>query len=178
MTPGNVADGVVAAELIEELVAHEASAHGPGATATPAADAVEMDESPIDDTPEAGGEPGEAQPQTKAVYGDCAYGTGQVLAHLNAKRIDAVVKSPRPQAADGHFTKDDFEVDLETDTVRCPNGVTVAIAWGKMEGQARFGKDCAACPLRDRCTNSTHGRGVNVGLYEAWRGAHAGPSER
>jgi hypothetical protein len=104
---------------------------------------------------------------TKTVYGDCAYGTGEIIAELHDARIDPNVKTPRPQAPDGHFTKDDFTVDLDDDTVTCPNGITVGIHWGNKEGQARFGTNCATCPLRDRCTSSRHGRGVAVGLYEA-----------
>lgn len=138
VSAANVADGAVTAELIDELINHQP---------------------PADPTTD--------KPPTKTAYGDCAYGTGEVLAELNAAGIDPNVKTPRPQAPDGHFTKDDFTVDLDDDTVTCPNGVTVGIHWGRKEGQARFGKNCATCPLRDRCTSSTHGRGVAVGFYEA-----------
>lgn len=139
VSAGNVADGAVAVELIEELIDHEP-------LADPTSDGV---------TP------------TKTVYGDCAYGTGEVLADLHANGIDPNVKTPKPQAPQGHFTKDDFEVDLEHDEVTCPNGITVPIHWGKKEGQARFAKACATCPLRDQCTSSRHGRGVSVGFHES-----------
>jgi hypothetical protein len=138
VSAGNIADGAVAAELVDELINHQP---------------------PADPTTD--------EPATKTVYGDCAYGTGEVLAELDAAGIDPNVKTPRPQAPDGHFTKDDFTVDLDDDTVTCPNGITVGIHWGNKEGQARFGKNCATCPLRERCTSSTHGRGVAVGFYEA-----------
>lgn len=138
VSAGNVADGAVTAELVEELIDHQLAP-----------------------------DPTTGEPPTKTIYGDCAYGTGEVLADLNAARIDPNVKTPKPQAPDGHFTKDDFDVDLETDTVTCPNGVTVAIHWGKKEGQARFAKACATCPLRDQCTSSANGRGVAVGFYES-----------
>ena len=138
VSAGNVADGAVAAELVEELIRHQP---------------------PADPTTD--------QPPTKTAYGDCAYGTGEIIAELNAAGIDPNVKTPRPQAPDGHFTKDDFTVDLDDDTVTCPNGITVGIHWGPKEGQARFGTNCATCPLRDRCTSSRHGRGVAVGFYES-----------
>jgi hypothetical protein len=138
VTAGNVADGAVAAELVEELINQQ-----------PPAD------------------PTTGEPPAKTVYGDCAYGTGEVLADLNAAGIDPNVKTPKPQAPDGHFTKDDFDIDLENGTATCPNGITVPIHWGKREGQARFGKACATCPLRDQCTSSTNGRGVAVGFYES-----------
>jgi hypothetical protein len=138
VSAGNMADGAVTTELVEELINFE-----------PPAD------------------PTTGEPPAKTAYGDCAYGTGEVLANLNAARIDPNVKTPKPQAPDGHFTKDDFIVDLETNTVTCPNDVTVAIHWGKREGQARFGKACATCPRRDQCTSSRNGRGVAVGFYES-----------
>jgi len=109
----------------------------------------------------------DAPTATKTVYGDCAYGTGEVIAHLEAHGIDPNVKSQRPQAPDGHFTKDDFRVDLESNEVTCPNGITASIQWGKRQGHARFARACASCPLRDRCTSSASGRGVSVGPHEA-----------
>ena len=150
VTAGNVADGAVVDELIEELIDHEPPAQDP----TP------------DQGEPRGDEGNDGEPATKSVYGDCAYGTGEVLANLNANRVDPNVKSPQPQAPGGHFTKNDFEINLENDTATCPNGITVAIHWGKTEGQARFGKACATCPLRDQCTSSANGRGVAVGFYE------------
>jgi Transposase DDE domain/Transposase domain (DUF772) len=143
VSAGNVADGAVAGELVEELVNYQPPAH-------PQAD---------DDAP------------TKTVYGDSAYGSGEVLADLNAAGIDPNVKTPRPQAPDGHFTKDDFNINLEHGTVTCPAGVTVGIGRGRkgparMEKQARFGQACATCPLRDQCTGSANGRVVTVGSYE------------
>ncbi len=77
------------------------------------------------------------------------------------------MKTQKPQAPNGHFTKDDFEVNLENDTVSCPNGSTVPIAWGRRDGVARFANACAACPLRARCTSSSQGRSISVGYYEA-----------
>lgn len=167
VTPGNVADGAVIAELVEELIDHEAPPAGttsPGAKTNQAQDETgaialdQVDGPEVSDAREA---------ETKKVYGDCAYGTGEVLAYLHAKRIDPVVKTPRPQAPGGHFTKDHFDVDLETDTVTCPNNVSVAIQWGPNAGQARFAKACADCPRRDQCTSSAHGRQITVGFYES-----------
>jgi len=142
VSAGNVADAAVAGELVEELVDHQPS----------------------------GPEPGDAKP-AKTVYGDCAYGSGEVLADLKAAEIDPNVKTQRPQAPDGHFTKDDFDIDLEHGTVTCPAGTTVGIGRGRKgparkERQARFGQACATCPLRDQCTSSANGRVVTVGSYE------------
>lgn len=167
VSSGNVADGPVTAELIEELIEHQPPAASTGAQSgeqdrgVTGTDDISPTGAPVGPAPES------EDAATKTVYGDCAYGTGEVLAHLNANGIDPVVKTPRPQAPDGHFTKDDFTVDLEAGTVTCPNDVTVAVQWGRNGGQARFARACASCPLRDRCTSSANGRGVTIGLYEA-----------
>jgi transposase len=64
------------------------------------------------------------------------------------------------QAAEG-FSKADFHVDWDQQVVTCPEGKE-SISWlpstypkGGMQFEARFArKDCAACPMRSRCTRS------------------------
>jgi hypothetical protein len=108
-----------------------------------------------------------AEPEA-TVYGDAAYGTGELLERLAAARVDANIKVQPPAAAGGKFTKDDFDVDLETDTVTCPNGVTAPITWtNRSGGTARFGEACSACPLAEQCTNSPRGRSIHLGDHEA-----------
>jgi hypothetical protein len=59
-------------------------------------------------------------------------------------------------------------VNLEDDTVTCPNGVTVTIRRHiKGSGLAKFATACDACPLRSQCTKSAKGRNITVGLNEA-----------
>jgi transposase len=58
------------------------------------------------------------------------------------------------------FPKTAFALDWEQQTIRCPNGALLPFAPG---GTVRFpAPTCAACPLRDRCTTSTHGRSVTI----------------
>ena len=58
------------------------------------------------------------------------------------------------------FPKTAFALDWDARTIRCPNGVLLPFAPG---GTVRFpAATCAACPLRDRCTTSVHGRSVAV----------------
>lgn len=65
------------------------------------------------------------------------------------------------------FAKDAFDVDLRTETVTCPNGVTGPIRRGvKSEGIAYFGPACTDCPLRAQCTKSRDGRSITVGVHE------------
>ena len=141
VTAGNVGDAAAADELLEELL-----------------DAIPpRTERPL--TP--------AEPEA-TVYGDSAYGTGPLLDKLAAAGVEANIKVQPSTAAGGRFTKDDFVVDLETDTVTCPNRQTVPIGWTKRSGGiARFAKACAACPLAERCTTSPNGRTISVGDHEA-----------
>jgi transposase len=63
-------------------------------------------------------------------------------------------------AAEG-FSKADFHVDWDHQVVTCPQGKQ-SISWlpstypkGGMQFEARFARnDCAACPMRSRCTRS------------------------
>jgi len=114
------------------------------------------------------------------VYGDAAYGTGALLARLEAAGIDPHVKVPPPTAPGGRFAKDRFGIDLAAGTVTCPDQVTVPIAWGASGGTARFGAATGTCPLAPGCTSSAKGRAVWVGNYEAQlaaaRARHADPA--
>ncbi len=58
------------------------------------------------------------------------------------------------------FPKTAFALDWDARTIRCPNGALLPFAPG---GTVRFpAATCAACPLRDRCTTSIHGRSVTI----------------
>ena len=68
-----------------------------------------------------------------------------------------------PTAPGGRFTKDQFRIDLQAQTVTCPARVTVAIRPARRGGgRAWFGAACSVCPLRDGCTTSVQGRVVAV----------------
>lgn len=81
-------------------------------------------------------------------------------------RIDSGCKTQAPTAPGGLFPKDRVDVDLVASTVTCPAGITVPIGGGRA-GRAYVGEACVTCPLRARCTNSTGGRTISVGRYEA-----------
>ncbi len=103
-----------------------------------------------------------------AVYGDAAYGSGDQLAELDGRGIDAKVKCQPPSSRNGKFSKDDFAVDLDADTVSCPAGATVPIVRASDgSGVAHFGGHCASCPLRSRCTDAARGRNVTIHRHEA-----------
>lgn len=103
-----------------------------------------------------------------AVYGDAAYGAGELLATLEKAYAEIKTKVQPPPGQGGRFAKDRFTVDLEAGTVSCPHGVTATIRPAKDGGGlARFATACAGCPLAAQCTSSKQGRTVAVNRYEA-----------
>ena len=105
------------------------------------------------------------------VYGDASYGTADIVEKLEDAGIDANVKVQRPSPPrKGLFSKSEFDVDLELQTVRCPNGVVVPIKIRKTAdraGIASFDSHCGDCPLKHSCTISKTGRQVRVHAKEA-----------
>lgn len=103
------------------------------------------------------------------MYGDSAYGTGEFQQHLNDHDIESRCRTQPPAPRPGGlFTKDDFTIDLNDDTVTCPAGETVDIERDAHDdGIARFAEACAGCPLREHCTTSARGRTIRVGRHEA-----------
>ena len=66
------------------------------------------------------------------------------------------------------FLKTAFELDWEQQRIRCPNQQEMPFEPG---GTVQFPAEvCAACPLRERCTSSPHGRSVSIHPDEALLG--------
>ena len=103
------------------------------------------------------------------VFGDSAYGTGQFQQHLDDNDIKSRCRTQPPSPLPGGlFAKDRFNVDLDDDTVTCPNDVTVSIRRGVHgDGIAYFAEHCITCPLRVTCTGSAAGRTIRVNVHEA-----------
>jgi hypothetical protein len=153
VTPGNSGDAEAAAGLLADLLPGEQDAAA-GQTAGDAGSAGLADAV-------AGGQP--------AVYGDAAYGSGELIGRLDGAGIRNGIKCQPPAAVTGHFPKDRFAVDLDAGTVTCPAGVTVPIraGTGRHAGAARFGVACRACPLAGQCTKARDGRTITIGPHEA-----------
>jgi hypothetical protein len=150
-TAGNLGDAAAAPKLLAELVG-QVEGPPPAPTAGSAAG----------DKPQAA---------TPTVYGDSAYGAGPLLASLHTAGIDPRVKIQAPVAPTGHFTKDQFQIDLAARTVTCPAQRTVPIVYNpnprhRHHGQASFGPACASCPLRGQCTSAAAGRTITITAYE------------
>ena len=110
--------------------------------------------------------PAEPDAEPLAVYGDAAYGAGEVLAALDGAGAVSRCKVQPPTSVAGRFTKDDFAIDLEAQTVTCPAG-RVAPIRPLRRPEAQFGRACRDCPLVARCTTSGDGRTVKIGPHEA-----------
>ena len=118
---------------------------------------------------EAGGQAAAAGKDQPAVYGDAAYGSGELLGQLDDAGIYNGIKCQSPAAVTGCFPKDRFTIDLDGKTVTCPAGVTAPIraATGRHAGTARFAAACRTCPLAAQCTTAKEGRTITIGPHEA-----------
>jgi Transposase DDE domain/Transposase domain (DUF772) len=105
--------------------------------------------------------------QPVTVYGDAAYGAGHVLAALDAAGATSRVKVQRANGVAGHFTKDDFAIDLAARTVTCPAGQVASFIRHTPGFEARYGSACATCPLASRCTTAAGGRRIKIHPHEA-----------
>ena len=103
------------------------------------------------------------------VLADSAYASGEALEEFAAAGYDTAIKpiDPKPRIAGG-LTRDDFAIDADAQTVTCPAGHTRPVR----SGAARFGKLCAGCPLRARCTTAERGRSVTVDEHHNRRQAN------
>jgi len=104
--------------------------------------------------------------EAPVVYGDAAYGAGELLDTLERAGADIFCKVQPPIAPGGRFTKGDFTIDLAASTVVCPAGQAAPLRAAGNGWLASFGAACATCPLVARCTTAKTGRTIWVGPYE------------
>jgi len=166
VSAGNVGDAAVAADLIDDLTGPAPTDQSdPADQSDPGDPGDSGDQSDQSDSGEAGAV-GEAEGEPN-VYGDAAYGSGEFQNILAKANIRSHCKTQPPTAPAGRFTKDQFDIDLERDTVTCPNGQGTTIRRGKDgDGTAYFGDACTDCPLRAQCTTAREGRTIAVGRHE------------
>ncbi len=83
--------------------------------------------------------------------------------------VESRCRTQQPVNRKNRFSKAKFNIDLDADTVTCPNKVTVTIRRSNnaTTGTAAFGDACGECPLREACTTSKAGRTISVGQFEA-----------
>ncbi|MFZ1588940.1 MULTISPECIES: transposase [Candidatus Neomicrothrix] len=142
VTPGNVGDAAVANDLIDDILPTDTDTHDGD---------------------------GDGDGEVPVVYGDSAYGTGGMQQALTDAGVESRCRTQQPVNRNGRFSKAKFNIDLDADTVTCPNNVTVTIrrSTDATTGTAAFGDACGECPLREACTTSKAGRTISVGQFEA-----------
>jgi hypothetical protein len=111
---------------------------------------------------------------------DTAYGAAEMLGWLVKEQgiephIPVFDKSERK---DGAFPATDFTYDPDTDAYKCPGGKELKPYWRNIsKGRPAFGKDgfkkyyarkqdCAACPLKPRCTPNQATRKIARSRHE------------
>ena len=168
VTSANTPDGQVAADLIDDLIteaAQQAKSDQPGSDEAGSGQVGTGGAEP------AGGDVDADGTAPFAVYGDAAYGTGDVLAGLEPAGIDPRTKVAEPVSRGGRYSKKRFRINLPNQTVTCPNDITVTIrpvtGNDRIAGQADFRSNCATCPLAAQCTDSATGRSITIGHHEA-----------
>jgi hypothetical protein len=120
-----------------------------------------------DDLIEPSGKDSSGEVEPLAVYGDAAYGAGELLEEFEAHDVEVRCKVQPASAPAGMFSKDRFDVDLDAGTVTCPGQHTVPIRPAKKGGgTAVFGTLCGRCPLAVQCTNATEGRTIRIGPHQ------------
>jgi len=108
--------------------------------------------------------------QPVEVLGDSAYGSGDMLAAIQAAGHRAIIKPmPLARAVPGGFSIDDFTVDHQGRTVTCPAGQTRKIS---TKGNVTFGVICSSCPLAAQCTQSARGRRMTIGVHDQIKRTH------
>ncbi len=152
-TTVNVGDAAAAAELLAAELAASAPPVEPASSAAATTPTTTTEPAP--------------EPAPLTVYGDAAYGAGELLATLDAAGATAMCKVQPPVAPGGRFSKADFGIDLAARTVTCPAGRVAPLRPVGRGALAAFGAACAGCPLAERCTTATTGRTISVGPFEA-----------
>ncbi len=101
---------------------------------------------------------------------DAEFAQGEILAKAEEQGV-TLNTPPRPVTSHGKFSKLEFSYDHEADTYTCPAGQTLSHrGTNHTRGERHYrpaSGTCAACPLRDACTNSKTGRTVTRNQYEA-----------
>ena len=140
-------------------------------TDTADTDTADTDTAAVGDPADADADPADADAEgfVGLVLADSAYASGEALDAFAAAGYDTAIKpiDPKPRITGG-FTRDDFTIDTDAQTVTCPAGHTKAVK----SGAARFGASCSSCPLRPRCTTSAAGRSVTVDAHHRRRQAN------
>jgi len=114
--------------------------------------------------------------EVEETIGDCAYGDGatrRAFAEAGRKLIARVPSWPNGE----YFAKQDFSIDLQAKTCRCPAGHECSTLVPRGRVKDRTGRShqrwvfqfdpavCAACPLRSSCVRAGPEKGRTISLH-------------
>ena len=135
--------------------------HAAGATETPILTAISLSPGNEHDGHHAGAlvDQQSESSRPKRVIGDTAYGNVEARELLERRSVQVLAPVHSTSPKDGTIAKERFVIDLQTDTVTCPEGQTTPIYKPRAnrrtttgERVARFAREhCEPCPLRPRC---------------------------
>ena len=123
------------------------------------------------------------------VMGDTAYGNVEARELLEQRQVSVLAPVHSSSPKDGTIAKDQFVIDLESDTVTRPEGHTTTISKPRAnqrtttgERVARFAREgCEPCPLKSTCAPDGH-RDIQIrrrdDLRQAALRALSDPAER
>ena len=104
---------------------------------------------------------------------DSKYATGENLRALAERGIRAYMPVTEYDRSSPYFHQADFTYDGKSDTYRCPQGQRLAFRGNNYVTGVRTYQAptaaCAACPVRERCTDSRQGRRLNRPFDAAYR---------
>ncbi len=110
------------------------------------------------------------------MLGDTAYGNIEAREELAQRQVAVLAPVHSSSPKEGAIAKEEFRIDLDEDTVTCPQGRAVPIYKPRPNRPrqsdtriARF-KDCAPCPLLERCA-PTGTRDIRISRREDLRQA-------
>ena len=161
-TAGNVGDADAAMDLLADDLPAKPADTKPFEDES-ASDLDDLVSADGDGSNEAGAEDDSDDDQLH-VYGDAAYGAGELQERFEDSDIANRCKvQPASAPQGGLFSKDEFDIDLQAGTVGCPAGQRAdpARSWWRRDRRVRpMGRDC---PLASQCTSAAAGRTVRIG---------------
>jgi transposase len=94
-----------------------------------------------------------------AVGLDAGYFTAAVCHELEQRQLIGVMGYRRPTKKKGYFAKREYAYNGDNDTYTCPEGQILSYSTTTRTGYRHYHSDpkqCASCPVRQRCTQSTN----------------------
>ncbi|MBO4351800.1 MAG: IS1182 family transposase [Proteobacteria bacterium] len=110
------------------------------------------------------------------MVGDSGYCNAKQIQEIEKQGVECVIGVPKIfQKEKDKENGITFEYDQNSNTVRCCQGKSLTFVSTKQHRGINYDvfkaskKDCATCPLRDKCTKSKHGRSVWVSEEHEWK---------